>query len=40
MYVVVDTITGQWVTEPLPYADAATLVRMSMRDLYIEEVED
>lgn len=39
MYVVVDTITGQWVTDPLPYADAATLA-YNRPEYTVEEVED
>lgn len=38
MYVVVDTTTGQWLTGPVPYAEAATIARLSGHG--IEEVED
>lgn len=38
MYVVADTSTGQWLTEPIPYADAASIARLSGHG--IEEVED
>lgn len=38
MYVVVDTITGQWLTGPLPYSEAASLARLSGHA--IEEVEN
>lgn len=40
MYVVVDTITGQWVTEPIPYADAASLARNHPETRHVEEVEN
>lgn len=38
MYVVVDKVTGQWLTEPIPYSEAASLARISGQA--IEEVED
>lgn len=39
-YVVVDTITGQWLTEPIPYADAASLAYHHPATRHVEEVED
>ncbi len=39
MYVVLDTITGQWVTEPIPYQDARSL-SYNRPEYIVEEVED
>lgn len=46
MYVVIDTATGQWVTEPIPEADARSLARLLTnsttvrREVHVEEIED
>ncbi len=46
MYVVVDTATDQWVTEPIPEQDARSLAHLLTtcttvrREVHVEEVED
>lgn len=46
MYVIVDTATGQWLTEPIPEQDARSLARVLTnsttvrREVHVEEVEN